>query len=116
VMYLGKLVEVGPVEDVCTAPAHPYTAGLIAAVPAVTGEVRPTSQVRPPSSLPLATEPPSGCRFRTRCTRAQDICADAEPPLQPNAAGGQLVACHFPLENGILDTDSAAWRASATSG
>jgi peptide/nickel transport system ATP-binding protein len=116
VMYLGKLVEVGPVEDVCTVPAHPYTAGLIAAVPAVTGEIRPTSAVRPASGLPLATEPPSGCRFRARCTRAQEICAEAEPPLQPSASGGQLVACHFPLEPGILDTDRAAWRASATSG
>ncbi len=116
VMYLGKLVEVGPAEDVCTAPAHPYTAGLIAAVPAVTGEVRPVPEVRPASSLPLATHPPSGCRFRTRCARARDICADTEPSLQPNAPGGQLVACHFPLETGILDTDSAAWQASATSG
>jgi peptide/nickel transport system ATP-binding protein len=116
VMYLGKLVEVGPVEDVCTAPAHPYTAGLIAAVPAVTGEVRPLSAVRAASGLSLATEPPSGCRFRTRCARAQDICAEAEPALQPNAAGGQLVACHFPLETGILNTHSAAWRANATSG
>jgi peptide/nickel transport system ATP-binding protein len=116
VMYLGKIVEVGPVEDVCSAPAHPYTAGLIAAVPAVTGEVRAASEVRPASSLPLATQPPSGCRFRTRCARAQDICAEAEPPLQPNASGGQLVACHFPLEPRILDTDGTAWQASATSG
>ncbi len=116
VMYLGKLVEVGPAEDICTAPAHPYTAGLIAAIPAVTGEVRPPAEVRPAVSLPLATRPASGCRFRERCVRAQDICAKAEPPLQPNVAGGQLVACHFPLETGILDTGRAAWQASATSG
>jgi peptide/nickel transport system ATP-binding protein len=116
VMYLGKLVEVGPVEAVCTAPAHPYTAGLIAAVPAVTGEIRPTAEARPSASLPLATQPPSGCRFRTRCARAQDICAEAEPLLQPDTAGGQLVACHFPLEPGVLDTQGAAWQASATGG
>jgi len=116
VMYLGKLVEVGPVEDVCSAPAHPYTAGLIAAVPAVTGETQPSPEVRSAVSLPLATQPPSGCRFRTRCARAQDICAEAEPSLQPNSRGGQLVACHFPLEPGILDTGRAAWRASASSG
>jgi peptide/nickel transport system ATP-binding protein len=116
VMYLGKLVEVGPVEDVCSAPAHPYTAGLIAAVPAVSGEIRRMAQVRLASSPPLPTEPPSGCRFRTRCARAQDVCAEAEPTLQPNASGGQLVACHFPLEPSILDTHSAVWRASATSG
>ncbi len=116
VMYLGKLVEVGPAEDVCTAPAHPYTAGLIAAVPAVTGEIRPTSATRPAVGLPLATRPPSGCRFRTRCARAQDICAEAEPPLQPRASGGQLVACHFPIEPGTPSTGSAAWEASASSG
>jgi peptide/nickel transport system ATP-binding protein len=116
VMYLGKLVEVGPAEDICTAPAHPYTAGLIAAVPAVTGEVRPASDVRPAASLALATEPPSGCRFRTRCARAQDICARAEPLLQQHASGRQAVACHFPLEPGAVHGSSAAWRSSASSG
>jgi len=104
VMYLGKLVEMGPAEDICTAPGHPYTAGLIAAVPAVTGPAGPAAVQRAPggpapvTGLPLATEPPSGCRFRTRCALAQDICATAEPPLRPHAAPGQLVACHFPLE------------------
>ncbi|MGH3300467.1 MAG: dipeptide ABC transporter ATP-binding protein [Streptosporangiaceae bacterium] len=114
VMYLGKLVEVGQAEQICTAPAHPYTAGLIAAVPAVTGEAQPPSEARPATTLPLATQPPSGCRFRTRCPRVQDICAQAEPPLQPHAAGGQLVACHFPLEPGALG--SAARQTSASSG
>ena len=114
VMYLGKLVEVGSAEEICTAPAHPYTAGLIAAVPAVTGEARPTAEARPAASLPLATQPPSGCRFRTRCARAADICAQAEPPLQPHTSGGQLVACHFPLEAGALHR--AARQASASSG
>jgi peptide/nickel transport system ATP-binding protein len=116
VMFLGKLVEVGPAEGICTAPAHPYTAGLIGAVPAVTGEVRPPAEARPAVSLPLATQPPSGCRFRERCVRAQDICAQDEPPLQPTASGGQLAACHFPLETGILDTGRAAWQTRATSG
>jgi peptide/nickel transport system ATP-binding protein len=112
VMYLGKLVEVGPAEEICTSPAHPYTAGLIAAIPAVTGEARAAPKARPVATLPLATQPPSGCRFRTRCTRVQDICAQTEPPLQPHAASGQLVACHFPLEPGTLD--GAAWRTSAS--
>ena len=102
VMYLGKLVEVGSAEDICTAPGHPYTAGLIAAVPAMTGP----AQARPAAAhgvaadawtAPGATKPPSGCRFRTRCAFARDICADQEPPLRPQAATGQLVACHFPL-------------------
>ena len=113
VMYFGKLVEVGPAEDICTAPGHPYTAALIAAVPVVTGEARspalyPRSaasalvavSAAPAGEPPQATEPPSGCRFRTRCPRAADVCAEAEPPLQPHAAPGQLVACHFPLGPG----------------
>jgi peptide/nickel transport system ATP-binding protein len=117
VMYFGKLVELGPAEDVCATPAHPYTAGLIAAVPAVTGgAVRPRLELRPASSLPVPTRPPSGCRFRTRCARAEDICARAEPPLQRHAAGGQLVACHFPLESGMLGRSTAAWQASTGRG
>jgi len=111
VMYLGKLVEVGPAEDICTAPAHPYTAALIAAVPVVTGDPRgpantgsagtgPAREGTPAGALPLATEPPSGCRFRTRCPLAADICAEAEPPLRPHSAPGQLVACHFPVAAG----------------
>jgi peptide/nickel transport system ATP-binding protein len=109
VMYLGKLVEVGPAEDICTAPGHPYTAGLIAAIPALTEPAAPAdpagaaleqSVPRPAAVLPLATEPPSGCRFRARCPLARDICASTEPPLRPHGADGQLVACHFPLYRG----------------
>ena len=112
VMYFGKLVETGPTEEVCAAPAHPYTAGLVAAVPAVTGPAvngtgatgthQPfgTAGVAGPPAVELApTQPPSGCRFRTRCPFAQAICAEQEPPLRPHAASGQLVACHFPLNS-----------------
>ena len=107
VMYFGKLVEVGPAEDICTAPAHPYTAGLIAAVPAVTGTSAAASvgagpALRPENAAqaasPQPAKPPSGCRFRTRCAAARDICAEQEPPLRANSAAGQLVACHFPLQ------------------
>jgi peptide/nickel transport system ATP-binding protein len=98
VMYLGKLVEVGPAEVICTAPAHPYTRGLIDAVPVVVTGREPARQ---PGGLtgepPAATDPPSGCRFRTRCPRAQEVCALQEPSLDPHSAPGQFVACHFPL-------------------
>ncbi len=111
VMYFGKLVEVGPAEDICTAPAHPYTAGLIAAVPTITGSspalgagsgeaFRPqngTHAAVQQAAVPQGAQPPSGCRFRTRCPAAREICAEQEPPLQAHPAGGQLVACHFPL-------------------
>ena len=96
VMYLGKLVEVGPAEDICTAPAHPYTASLIDAVPAVTGQARGRRAVAQ-QPAPGSAQASAGCRFRARCTLAQDICAEKEPPLRPSAATGQLVACHFPL-------------------
>jgi peptide/nickel transport system ATP-binding protein len=105
VMYFGKLVETGPTEDVCAAPAHPYTAGLVAAVPAVLGPAAmgaPQLSVQASVAVPdvvesAPTQPPSGCRFRTRCPFAQAICAEQEPPLRPHTARGQLVACHFPL-------------------
>jgi peptide/nickel transport system ATP-binding protein len=98
VMYLGKLVEVGPAEAVCAAPGHPYTRGLIDAVPVVTPD-RETARLGRGLSgePPKATQPPSGCRFRTRCPIAREICALQEPRLEPQHAPGQLVACHFPL-------------------
>jgi peptide/nickel transport system ATP-binding protein len=98
VMYLGKLVEIGPAEVICSAPGHPYTRGLIDAVPVVSSG---PDSAPPGGGLigepPPATDPPSGCRFRTRCPRAQEICALQEPQLDVHAAHGQLVACHFPL-------------------
>jgi len=99
VMYLGKLTEVGPAEVICTTPAHPYTVGLIEAVPAVTGRPqagRSPGQRSMTGEPSAPTRPPSGCRFRTRCTFARDICAEQEPELRPHPSG-QQVACHFPL-------------------
>jgi peptide/nickel transport system ATP-binding protein len=95
VMYLGRLCEIGPTEELYRKPAHPYTALLLEAIPVADPEVRPPQSVpvgEPPS--PLA--PPSGCRFRTRCVRADRRCAEVIPELI--AIGpGRKVACHHPL-------------------
>jgi oligopeptide/dipeptide ABC transporter ATP-binding protein len=99
VLYLGKLVEVGSGDDVYQTPAHPYTAGLLASIPAP-APTKPRIR-RPPAlsgELPSASAPPSGCRFRTRCPRAQEICGEEEPVLRPFNESGHLAACHFPLE------------------
>jgi peptide/nickel transport system ATP-binding protein len=101
VMYLGKLVETGSAETVCTSPAHPYTRGLIDAVPMVAlSHARGLAGAGIGGEPPPATSPPSGCRFRTRCPLAREICAAEEPPLAPATAPGQQVACHFPLDAG----------------
>ncbi|WP_307833410.1 ABC transporter ATP-binding protein [Pimelobacter simplex] len=98
VMYLGKLVETGTAEEVYAAPAHPYTAGLLAAVPEAspTGQAPRAERVR--GELPSPLDPPSGCRFRTRCPLATEVCAEVEPALEDVTATHQ-VACHFPLQN-----------------
>jgi oligopeptide/dipeptide ABC transporter ATP-binding protein len=98
VMYLGKLVEMGPASRIYRRPAHPYTAGLLEAIPEPDPDKeRAKTKGSLAGELPSAIDPPSGCRFRTRCPRVQDICAVEEPPLRP-VVGGQLTACHFPLQ------------------
>jgi oligopeptide/dipeptide ABC transporter ATP-binding protein len=93
VMYLGKLVEVGPARDVVRAARHPYTQALIDAVPSINATA--PEQVVISGELPSAMNPPTGCRFRTRCPLAADIC-QTEPPL---AGLTHRVACHFPLHS-----------------
>jgi peptide/nickel transport system ATP-binding protein len=98
VMYLGKLVETGPADDVYYRPVHPYTRGLIDTVPVADPAIAKAREEKGVAGeLPSAINPPSGCRFRTRCPRAQELCAQEEPPLRPFAANGHLAACHFPL-------------------
>jgi peptide/nickel transport system ATP-binding protein len=95
VMYLGRICEVGPSEQLFAKPAHPYTALLIEAIPVPDPDIKPAESVavgEPPS--PIA--PPSGCRFRTRCPRANQRCASEVPELRP-VGPGQYVACHHPL-------------------
>jgi peptide/nickel transport system ATP-binding protein len=109
VMYLGKLVEIGPAEEVYQRPAHPYTRGLLDSAP-VADPAAEKAKVSDgvTGELPSAIHPPSGCRFRTRCPRAQAICADVEPPMTPFAGEGHLAACHFPMEIPVGAPVSAA--------
>jgi oligopeptide/dipeptide ABC transporter ATP-binding protein len=99
VMYLGKLVEVGPGNDIYDRPAHPYTAGLLEAIPVPNPEIagEQNGKVAVRGELPSPLHPPSGCRFRTRCPRAQDICAVETPELRPFGSE-HFAACHFPLQ------------------
>ncbi|GAA3672944.1 ABC transporter ATP-binding protein [Nonomuraea antimicrobica] len=93
VMYLGKLVEVGPAHQVVRSPRHPYTQALLDAVPSPHPGHAPSPDTTIRGELPSALNPPTGCRFRTRCPLATDACA-VEPVLQ---GGTHQVACHFPL-------------------
>jgi oligopeptide/dipeptide ABC transporter ATP-binding protein len=105
VMYLGRLCEVGPGESVYREPLHPYTRALLDSVPSIdkhsTDKHSTDSRTkRAPTTIsgepPSPVHPPSGCRFRTRCPRAQEVCAAEQPPMRELAAG-HTVACHFPL-------------------
>ena len=99
VMYLGKLVEMGSGDDIYQRAAHPYTAGLIATIPAPEPEAaRARKGVGIKGELPSPVNPPSGCRFRIRCPFAQDLCAGEEPQLR-SFGPGHVAACHFPLQS-----------------
>jgi peptide/nickel transport system ATP-binding protein/oligopeptide transport system ATP-binding protein len=102
VMYLGRIVELGRTEDVVMHPAHPYTEALLSAEPvALPSQLRPDKRVVLKGELPSPVSPPSGCRFRTRCRFAQDLCAQQEPPWHETAAG-HWSACHFAGELPIM--------------
>ncbi len=116
VMYLGKLCEVGPAESIYREPLHPYTWALLQSIPSPdpTAPRTATSAAisgEPPSPI----HPPSGCRFRTRCPRAQERCALEEPPMRP-LHEGHSVACHFPLGTaGGNEAEQAAGRTQPAS-
>jgi peptide/nickel transport system ATP-binding protein len=99
VMYLGKLCEVGSPDVLYEQPAHPYTAALLAAIPVPDPGSPPDDTRLLGGEIPSNVNPPSGCRFRTRCPKAQARCADEEPEVR-NVGPDQFVACHFPLAPG----------------
>jgi len=94
VMYLGKVCEVAPADDLYVKPAHPYTYLLLRSIPVPDPDVLPDPDTRIKGELPSPLFPPSGCRFRTRCPHAQERCALEEPRLRP-VGEGHFVACHF---------------------
>jgi peptide/nickel transport system ATP-binding protein len=114
VMYLGKLVESGSGEDIYQRAAHPYTAGLIATIPVPEPEVaRATAKAGIKGELPSPINPPSGCRFRTRCPFAQELCAEEEPQLR-SFGPGHVAACHFPLQNYAPGADNVTAASTLT--
>ena len=113
VMYLGKLVEIGSGEDIYKRAAHPYTAGLIATIPLPEPEAaRAKKGTGIRGELPSPINPPSGCRFRTRCPFAQELCAAEEPELR-SFGPGHLAACHFPLQKYAAEAPAAEAAGSA---
>ena len=96
VLYLGRLMEVGPAEVVFSGPHHPYTEALLSAVPSVDGD--PPDRIRLSGELPSAIDLPSGCVFHTRCPRAiKGVCEASEPPLVEVEPGLQM-RCHIPID------------------
>jgi oligopeptide transport system ATP-binding protein len=96
VMYLGKIVEIGTEDEIYERSTHPYTQALLSAVPVPDPDARANrSVIRLDGDVPSPADPPSGCRFRTRCWKAADICAIEEPPLVPRDADPHPSACHF---------------------
>jgi oligopeptide/dipeptide ABC transporter ATP-binding protein len=116
VMYLGKLVEMGSGEDIYERPAHPYTAGLIATIPVPNPTLeRAKHGAAIKGELPSPVNPPSGCRFRTRCQFAQERCAVEEPKLR-SFGPDHVAACHFPLQSPHgADADAPAMTSTGDS-
>jgi oligopeptide transport system ATP-binding protein len=109
VMYLGKIVEISPAEELYEHPVHPYTEALLSAVPVPDPDLSAQrQQIVLEGDVPSPISPPSGCRFHPRCRYATDICKTEEPQLTLRGSVGHLAACHHPLSTGALPPESAA--------
>jgi oligopeptide/dipeptide ABC transporter ATP-binding protein len=109
VMYLGKIVEIGTEDEIYERPTHPYTQALLSAVPVPDPTVREHKAIiRLTGDVPSPADPPSGCRFRTRCWKAQDVCAQEVPLLQIRQGSDHPSACHFAEKREIVATHEAA--------
>jgi oligopeptide transport system ATP-binding protein len=103
VMYLGKMVELGNETEIYEHPTHPYTQALLSAVPVPDPTLRGRrDQIVLEGDVPSPANPPSGCRFRTRCWLAQDICTTEEPLLQKRETSAHPSACHFAQERDVI--------------
>ena len=109
VMYLGKMVEIGTEDEIYERPTHPYTQALLSAVPVPDPTVRESKAIiRLQGDVPSPVSPPSGCRFRTRCWKAQDVCAQEVPLLQIRPGSDHPSACHFAEKREIVVTHEVA--------
>ncbi|MBO0787937.1 MAG: dipeptide ABC transporter ATP-binding protein [Actinobacteria bacterium] len=101
VMYLGKIVEISPAEELYRRPVHPYTEALLSAVPVPDPDLSDRrQQIVIEGDVPSPIAPPSGCRFHPRCRYATGVCSKQEPPLVAHGSAGHLAACHHPLNAG----------------
>jgi peptide/nickel transport system ATP-binding protein/oligopeptide transport system ATP-binding protein len=115
VMYLGKVVELAPSDELYTAPRHPYTGALLAAVPVADPSGANRERQLLTGDVPSPANPPAACRFHTRCPKAKEICSVQEPPLETKGGTG-VAACHYPLtdEEVAMQLPVALTRASSS--